>query len=427
MSCRVKIIVGINGASCEVSKDKTPQLTNTPKIPRFRDFNLVAIDKSYDPVDSRPPVWRLTKSKRLISKKQNKYYNETALRTVAKAVKDLYGMGHQNIHVKLLNSYLQKNTIFNLKLNNHLNNNIQLQRFINEPSNITFPQQSHHNKILSVIKQYNFYSQYISKQHTIINTIISKDSNLKKQSKKNINLYRKKLKNALLSSKMKEMVDFEFNNQITAEPSTITLLEWNVQKFNVLNTFKCFNIIPEQLFEKFKALSEDFIFIKNKPKAIHNILKYSKISDHGGIAYYNKEKQNPVFEKLIHEALFSLIMCAKFNIVYKYFQNFDNLNDGLTEDGYYFFKITLFYPFLNIVKNLENVQGNLIFDIDMVVKDVPQLNVIYITSDNSIQKYIIEDIPAGHSTTEIFILAVFEWVKRNLQIDNLTVSYWHLL
>lgn len=60
-------------------------------------------------------------------------------------------------------------------------------------------------------------------------------------------------------------------------------------------------------------------------------------------------------------------MCTKFNIVYKYVHNFANLNDGLTEDGYYFFKIRLFYPFLNIVKNLENVQGNLMFDIDMVV------------------------------------------------------------
>ncbi|KAF0710032.1 Uncharacterized protein FWK35_00032967, partial [Aphis craccivora] len=219
---------------------------------------------------------------------------------------------------------------------------------------------------------------------------------------------------------MKNMVDFEFNNQITESPSII-LLEWNVQKFNVLNKFKCFDIIPEELFEKFKILCDDLIFIKNKQMAIHNILIFSNISDHRGIENYNKEKQNPVFGKLIHEALSLLIMCTKFNIVYKYVHNFANLNDGLTEDGYYFFKIRLFYPFLNIVKNLENVQGNLMFDIDMVVKDVPQLNPIYITSDNRIQKYIVEDIPENHSTTEIFIIAVFEWVKRNLQIDNLTI------
>lgn len=124
-------------------------------------------------------------------------------------MKDLYGMGHRDIHINLLNSYLQNNSIFNLKLKNHFKNNIQLQRFINEPSYITFSQQSHYNKNLSVIKQNNFYSEYIFKQNTIINTIISKDSNLKKQTKKNINVYRKKLKNALLSSKMKEMIDFE--------------------------------------------------------------------------------------------------------------------------------------------------------------------------------------------------------------------------
>lgn len=117
-------------------------------------------------------------------------------------MKDLYGVGHRTIDVELLNSYLQKNTIFNLKLNNHFKNNIQLQHFINQPSKFDFLQQSFYNKILSVIKQYNFYNQYISKEHTIINTIISTDSNLKKQSKKYINVYKKKLKNALLSSKM---------------------------------------------------------------------------------------------------------------------------------------------------------------------------------------------------------------------------------
>jgi len=78
-----------------------------------------------------------------------------------------------------------------------------------------------------------------------------------------------------------------YSNQIP-EPSTTSLLEWNVETFNVLKTFNNFNIIPEQLFEKFKVLSDDIIFIKNKSKAIHNILQFSKISDHG-IAYYNKE------------------------------------------------------------------------------------------------------------------------------------------
>lgn len=79
-----------------------------------------------------------------------------------------------------------------------------------------------------------------------------------------------------------------YSNQITESPSII-LLEWNVQKFNVLNKLKCFDIIPEELFEKFKTLCDDLIFIKNKQMAIHNILIFSNISDHRGIENYNKE------------------------------------------------------------------------------------------------------------------------------------------
>jgi len=61
------------------------------------------------------------------------------------------------------------------------------------------------------------------------------------------------------------------------------------------------------------------------------------------------------------------MMCAKYNIVYKYLHNLLNINDVLTEDGYYIFKHRYFHPFRAIVDQLENVNDHFTLDIDMVV------------------------------------------------------------
>jgi len=74
-----------------------------------------------------------------------------------------------------------------------------------------------------------------------------------------------------------------------------------------------------------------------------------------------------VFGKLLHDAYESLIMCAKFNIVYKYFDGFFDINNVYTDDGYRIFKYELYYNFRQIISKLDKIERYLYFDFDMIV------------------------------------------------------------
>jgi len=48
-------------------------------------------------------------------------------------------------------------------------------------------------------------------------------------------------------------------------------------------------------------------------------------------------------------------------------EQFYNVNDVLTDDGYIIYKYEFYYNFRNIVTKLENVQNHMYFDLNMIV------------------------------------------------------------
>jgi len=68
-----------------------------------------------------------------------------------------------------------------------------------------------HDKLLAVIQQNNFFDNCLANKNTIINTIVSEDSNLKKQNIKTVNIYKKKLSDALKQSKNEKIIQSKIN------------------------------------------------------------------------------------------------------------------------------------------------------------------------------------------------------------------------
>lgn len=119
-------------------------------------------------------------------------------------------MGHIYLDIEILHLYFNKNGIFNTNLNLHLNYHIaQIQNLITKNNKIKFNQTLLHNKIFKIIQEHNFHNNYLLHQNSIISTIISNNKNLKKQNKKNINKYKKKIADILNSEQMKNCIEFE--------------------------------------------------------------------------------------------------------------------------------------------------------------------------------------------------------------------------
>jgi len=78
-------------------------------------------------------------------------------------------------------------------------------------------------------------------------------------------------------------------------------------------------------------------------------------------------KQNPEFAILMHETISSMLICAKFNIIYQHIDIFYNKNDVLSEDGFFIYKYEYFESFKSIVAKLERLEQNKCFDIDTIV------------------------------------------------------------
>lgn len=74
-----------------------------------------------------------------------------------------------------------------------------------------------------------------------------------------------------------------------------------------------------------------------------------------------------MFGKLLHEAYDSIIMCAKFNILYKYIDSFYDINSVFTDDGYRIYKYEFYYNFREVISKLEKIERHLYFDFDMIV------------------------------------------------------------
>jgi len=109
-------------------------------------------------------------------------------------------------HIEL---FLKANGIFNISVSDHLvKNNDQIQNvlhttiFIHNTNTL-------HTKIVNIIGQNNYYENYILHKNSIINKIMSADTNLKKQKLKKVNSYKKKINDALNSKQLGHLVEFE--------------------------------------------------------------------------------------------------------------------------------------------------------------------------------------------------------------------------
>lgn len=74
-----------------------------------------------------------------------------------------------------------------------------------------------------------------------------------------------------------------------------------------------------------------------------------------------------MFGNLIHVAYENMIICAKFNILYTYMEQFYDIYNTYTENGYHIFKYDYYYNFINIVDKLEKIDRHLYFDFNKIV------------------------------------------------------------
>ncbi|KAL4125899.1 hypothetical protein QTP88_010136 [Uroleucon formosanum] len=382
-------------------------------------LGIVPIDRPVVVDDGGQLLWKIIKKpQKPKSMKINKYQNEKVFQYICHAINNMYEMGHVPLDIDDIELFLNKNGIYNIGLIEHLNkNSAQIQNLINGTNKIKHTHNVHY-KIFSIIQNNNLFNDYKVHKNTIISQIISNDKNLKKQKTKHINKFKKKINDAINSKQLKSIIEFEARKQIPNNiKQTIPIpINWNISKFDKLKNLKMFNIIPNIVFDKFKIFSDDYNFIKNKYNTIHKILYGTNLAD--DFLSYNKYKQNAVFGKLLHEA-YDSIMCAKFNILYKYIDSFYDINSVFTDDGYRIYKYKFYYNFREVISKLEKIERHLYFDFDMIVKDVLQLKSIYINVGESFKKIIKEYIP-NFEICEVIIIAVFEWSQEREYDTNLT-------
>ncbi|KAF0747466.1 Uncharacterized protein FWK35_00023848 [Aphis craccivora] len=86
---------------------------------------------------------------------------------------------------------------------------------------------------------------------------------------------------ALNSKQFAKIIEFEIKKQIPNPiiEETFPTIDFEVKRFEQLNNYKLFNIIPVDMYNKFMKFSDDYIFIKHKNVAIHKILFNSNIAD----------------------------------------------------------------------------------------------------------------------------------------------------
>lgn len=126
------------------------------------------------------------------------------------AITNLRAMGHECITIDTINIYLKTNGIFNINIKNHIkNNHAQIQNLINNPDNRFQEIGTLHKQIFNIIRQNNFFNNYLENKNTIITKFLSENKNLKKQNKKTINNLKKKIQDILNSKTFKAMAEFQ--------------------------------------------------------------------------------------------------------------------------------------------------------------------------------------------------------------------------
>ncbi|KAF0711928.1 Uncharacterized protein FWK35_00030237, partial [Aphis craccivora] len=204
----------------------------------------------------------------------------------------------------------------------------------------------------------------LDQNHQIIHNLISQDSHLKKKSKKYLNQEKKKINKAIASETLRHMVEFEIN-----------ILQ---NKYQLKMRFQ-YHIIPEVLFDAFLNFSDNYLFTEEHNNKIHAILNNFNMLN----LTYTEEKQNPDFGKMLHGTLEQMIICSKFNIVYKYIDSFITTNK-FTENAYVGNKY-LYLNFLCMVHKLEKLKT-----------EIPHLNI----SDNNQGIEIPEDTQNNSAGTK---------------------------
>ncbi|KAF0721907.1 Uncharacterized protein FWK35_00025870, partial [Aphis craccivora] len=321
---------------------------------------IETIERTYGTRNDEPAVWKSVKVLKQKAFKKNIYKNAKVLRYIAVAITQLSAMGNQN----------------------------------------------------------NFLNNYKSYKTEIINNIMSENKHLKKQKAKFISAYKKKLNDAFASKQLENLVEFEIKKQIPKVDYFYNATkEWKVnEKNDQLNHMKSLNIMPVVLYNKFKKLSDDYLFVQNEENTVHHILNRTTFFE---CVSYDKYKQNPEFAQLMHDAISNMVICIQFNIVYQHIGPFYEVNDALTEDGYSVYRKELFHNFRMMVSKLEDLEKNKYFDIDMIVKDVPRMKTVYTDNGQCLTKFIHEEHDKL-KIIDIMILGVFQWFNINKYDTDLT-------
>lgn len=124
---------------------------------------------------------------------------------------DLFEGGHQYVDVEIIDLYLKKKGIQNVNLLNYMNKSLSyMQDILCTKNQILLPANSKiHNEIINIIKENNFFNEYITKKDIIISKMLYKNKNLKKANKKKINNFKKQITDALESKRLLHSISFE--------------------------------------------------------------------------------------------------------------------------------------------------------------------------------------------------------------------------
>ncbi|XP_050066465.1 uncharacterized protein LOC126555611 [Aphis gossypii] len=212
------------------------------------------------------------------------------------------------------------------------------------------------------------------------------------------------------------MVEFEIKKQIPIKNEiSIPYHYWKIENFECLSNLKIFNIIPEVLFDAFLNFSDNYLFTEEHNNKIHAILNNFNMLN----LTYTEEKQNTDFGKMLHGTLEQMIICSKFNIVYKYIDSFITTNK-FTENAYVGNKY-LYLNFLCMVHKLEKLRTNLYFDMEMIVTKLTQIE--YMSIDMGMySKYFIFENHEKFSNLEIIIIGTYSWLEKNKYAKFLTMK-----
>ncbi|XP_060854893.1 uncharacterized protein LOC132932523 [Metopolophium dirhodum] len=204
---------------------------------------------------------------------------------------------------------------------------------------------------------------------SLVDKVINLNGNLKKKNKKTINIEKNKIMKIINGDTFNCLVKFEQSLLSTVPINDKDYLDinftlyFNEKDLNPISNLLSMNIITNCLWELFAKISEDYLFINQKSKAIHTYLTFGMKTT----LYktdYESLNQNPEVGAILHEIFKNLVLCSKYNIINKFLNIYSQYEYAvLTRAGIYIYECYVLIKFQQMMKEMDEFSDNLMFDL----------------------------------------------------------------